>query len=209
MARAGEGLVGDQVGGRKAQLTAAFVAAHDRAAELEGRPQQAVGGGHVARQHEAADVARGDDLAVDLQQRMDVCGEALVGGEHARVALCLVAEAEVLADRYLPGLKRAHEHLVHELGRRATGEGGVEGDHDQLAHAQGGDQLGLALGPREQLGRVARGNHGNGVRLEGEHALGGVDHLPVAQVDPVEGAHRHAGSLAALHLRQGNDLHAR
>src|SRR5436190_7030623 len=51
VARAGQGLVGDQVGGRKAQLTATFVAAHDLAAELEGRPQQAVGGGHVAGQH--------------------------------------------------------------------------------------------------------------------------------------------------------------
>ena len=43
VAGACERLLGDQVGGRKAQLAPALVAVHHLAAELEGRPEQPVG----------------------------------------------------------------------------------------------------------------------------------------------------------------------
>ena len=63
----------------------------------------------------------------------------------ARVALGAVAEAEVLADRDPRRPERLDQHLVDELLRAARGEGGVEGDHDQLLHPERGDQLGLDL----------------------------------------------------------------
>ena len=70
VAGAHERLLGDQVGGREAELAAAFVAAHDLAAQLEGGAEEARRLIDLARQHEAADVAGGDDLPVHLQQRV-------------------------------------------------------------------------------------------------------------------------------------------
>ncbi len=154
-------------------------------------------------------MAGGDDLAVDLQQRMHDGGEALVGGQQRRVALRLVPEAEVLADRHLRGAERADEHVVDELARRASGEVGVEGDHDQLLHAERGDQLGLARERGQQLGRVLRRDHRHGMRVEGEHAVGAADHLAMAEVHAVEGAHRDAALGSALHVGQASDLHGR
>ena len=48
--------------------------------------------------------------------------EAVVGAQQVGVALRLVAEAEVLADRDVRRAERADEHLVDELLRRARGE---------------------------------------------------------------------------------------
>ena len=101
------------------------------------------------------------------------------------------------------------EHLVDELGRRALGEAGVERDHDQLLHAQRGDQLGLAIQRGQQLGRVLGGDHRHRVRVEREHAVGSIDHLAVAEVHPVEGAHGHVALVRALHVRQAGDPHGR
>jgi hypothetical protein len=50
-------------------------------------------------------------------------------------------------------------------------EGGVERDHDQLSHAEFGDEVGLARERGEQLRRVRRRDHGDGVRIEREHAV--------------------------------------
>src|ERR1700740_246199 len=68
VARARVRLVGDQVGGREAERAAALVAALDLAAELKARAEKAVRLRHVAGQPQAADVARGHDLARDLRQ---------------------------------------------------------------------------------------------------------------------------------------------
>ena len=56
-------------------------------ASSEGRAEQAVRLGDVAGLQQAADVARGDDLAVEFEQRVHDRREALVGGQQARVAL--------------------------------------------------------------------------------------------------------------------------
>ena len=58
--------------------------------------------------------------------------EALVGAQQVGVALRLVAEAEVLADRHVRRAERADEHVVDELLRAARGELAVERDHDEL-----------------------------------------------------------------------------
>src|SRR4051812_10582716 len=57
-----ERVVGNEVRGRVAELAPALVAVDDRAAELEGRAEEAVGLLQVARDDQAADVRRGDDL---------------------------------------------------------------------------------------------------------------------------------------------------
>src|SRR3712207_9588528 len=63
-------------------------------------------------EEQAADVAGRDDLAVDLQQRLDARLEALLGAEHVRVALRAMAEAEVLAHRYVRRAERVHEDAL-------------------------------------------------------------------------------------------------
>ena len=113
-------------------------------------------------------MARGDDLAVDLQQRLDARLEARVGAQHVGVALRLVAEAEVLAHRDVRGPERLDEHVVEELLRAALGELAVERDDDQLLDAEPGDELGLALErrqqPRRRPGATTDGGCGSKVR---------------------------------------------
>ena len=110
----------------------------------------------LAGEHEAADVARGDDLAVDLEQRVHDRGEALVGGEQPRVALRLVAEAEVLADetRVAPSAPTSTSSM-NSRGR-ALAKSASKGITISSSHAQRGDQLGLARERRQQLRRVLR-----------------------------------------------------
>src|SRR4051794_8183649 len=86
----------EQVRRREAELPAALVAVDDLADDRERRAEQRVGVLDRAAEHEAADVARGHDLAVDLEQRHDPRLEALVGRQELRVAVRAVAEAEVL-----------------------------------------------------------------------------------------------------------------
>ncbi len=166
MAGAHERLLGHEVGGREAQLATALVAVGNDAGELEARTEQTVGLRDLPGQHETANVAGGDDLAIDLQQRVHDGREALIGEQQAGIALSLVPEAEVLADRDLTGTERADEHVVDELRGGALGELGVEGDHDQLLDTQLGEQLGLALERRQQLRRVLRRDHRDGMGLE-------------------------------------------
>src|SRR5665213_2832609 len=96
----GEQLVGNEVGGREAQLAAQLVSMHHLAAQLKGCAQELRRRGHLAGEHQAPDVAGGDDLPVRLQQRVHDGHEAPIRREQPRVALGLVAEAEVLADRH-------------------------------------------------------------------------------------------------------------
>ena len=72
-----------------------------------------------AARDEAADVARADDLPVDLEQRHDARLEAPDGPQQLRVALRAVAEAEVLADADERRAEPPDEHLVDERLRAA------------------------------------------------------------------------------------------
>ena len=114
--------------------------------ELERRAEQAVGLGDVARQQQPADVARGDDLAVDLQQRVHDGLEAPVG---ARAAPDRPGPDGRSGSSRRPTTRSAPSAPTStssmKLAAPRAGELGVEGDHDQLLHAQRGDQLGLAL----------------------------------------------------------------
>ena len=125
-------LLGNQVRGREAELATALVAVDHLAAQLEGRAEEVRGLIDLAGQHQAAYVAGGDDLAVDLEQRVHDRLEAPVGCQELGIALRAMPEAEVLPHRHPRGAERADEHLVDELARAAGREVGVEGDHDQL-----------------------------------------------------------------------------
>src|SRR4029077_7699862 len=95
--RTHERLLGYQVGCGKPQLAPALVAVDHFPAKLKRGSEKARGAGDLAREHQAANMAGGDDLPIDLQQRMHGRLEARIAGEQQRVALSLVTEAEVLA----------------------------------------------------------------------------------------------------------------
>ena len=76
----------------------------------------------VAGRDQRPDVAGGDDLAVDLDQRHHPRLEAAVGGQHLRVAGGAVAEAEVLPHRHVGRPQPLDQHVVDELRRALGGE---------------------------------------------------------------------------------------
>ena len=156
VARVDERVLRHQVGGREAELAPALVAVLDDAAELERRAEEAVGLLEVAGHHEAADVGRGDDLAVDLHQRHHARLEGGLRAQQVGVALGLVAEAEVLPHRHLRGAELGDQDVVDELLRPLGGERAVERDHHELAHAEPGDQVGLDLQRGQELRRGVR-----------------------------------------------------
>ena len=114
-----------------------------------------------------------------------------------------MAEAEVLADRHaLAPSAPTSTSSMNSLGR-ALGELGVEGDHDQLLHAQRGDQLGLSLaGVVSSLGVCWGATTDTGCGSKVSTAVRACDHLAVAEMHAVERAHRHAAALAALDVGQ-------
>src|SRR4051812_40610688 len=81
VARDDEALRRDEVRRREAELAAALVAVHHLAGHGERRAQQLAGVLDGPTEHQAADVARRDDLAVDLEQRLDVDLETAVGAQ--------------------------------------------------------------------------------------------------------------------------------
>ena len=200
--------VGHDVRRRVAELAAALVAVRDLAGERERLAEQVPGVLDRAAQHEPADVARRDDLAVDLEQLDDPRLEAPVGAQQLGVALRLVAEAEVLADRDVRRAERADEHVVDELLRAARGELAVERDDDELLDAERRDELRLALQVGEQARRGARLHDGGRMRLERQDGVGARDDLAVAEVHAVERPDRDA-PRARLDVGQARDLHAR
>ena len=113
-----ERLVGDEVGGREAELAPALVAVHDLAAQLEAaRPA-----GGWPRPPRRRAPGRGCGWRRRSRRRPRAagarrCRKRASAAQQPRVALRLVAEAEVLADRDRRGAERADEHVVDELAR--------------------------------------------------------------------------------------------
>src|SRR3954447_10091376 len=199
---------GDEVGRREAQRAPALVAVGDLAGDREGSAQQLVGVLDRAAEHQPADVAGRHHLAVDLEQVHDACLEAAIAAQQLLAAGRLVAEAEVLPHADVLGVQRADEDVVDEALRAAPGELAVEGDDDQLLHPELLNELDLALERGQQARRASRGHHRRGMRLEGDHGVGVADDLAVAEMDPVEGAHRDA-ARARLDVGEMGDLHPR
>ena len=95
--RADERLVWDQIGSRETELAPPLVAAHDLAAELKRGAEKVLGRLDVAGQHKPPNVARGDDLAVDLDERDHAGVESPVVAQHLGVTDGAVAETEILS----------------------------------------------------------------------------------------------------------------
>ena len=70
--------------------------------------------------------------------------------------------------------------------RALVGEALVERDHDELRHAELGDQLGLGLEARQQLRRRLGPDHPQRMGLEGQDRVVAGDHLAMAEMDAVE-----------------------
>ena len=144
----------------------------------------------LAREHQPADVARGDDLAVDLDQRHHPRLEAPIGGEHLGVARRAVPETEVLAHRHARRLQALHQNVVDELFGGLVRKAAIERDHDQIVHTQPADQVGLGIEAGEEFRSSLGPDDLQRVRLEREHGVGTRDHLSVAEVNAVEFADR-------------------
>ena len=98
--------------------------------------------------------------------------------------------------------------VVDELLRGLRHPLAVERDHDQLVDPEAGDQVGLLLERREQLGRGLRRHDRARVRLERQDAVGAGDHGAVADVHAVELAHREP-AFPRRRVRQPDRLHRR
>ena len=210
VAGAHERLVGDQVGGREAQLAPALVAVHDLAAQLERRAEQAVGLIDLAGEH----AARGCGWRRRSRRRPPAAGARRVAkrssaASSARIALRAVAEAEVLADRHLLRAERADEHLVDELLRRcAAANSASKGITISSSTPSAATSSALRSSVVSSFGVCCGRDHRDRVRVEREHAVRARDHLAVAEVHAVEGADGHAARpLAALDVGQAGDLH--
>src|SRR6185312_15771698 len=203
--RGDEALVGDEVGGRETQRSAALVAFHDFALDHVGDAEAAARVLHVAGFDLGADPRGGDDLAVDLDQLLHPGLELRVRLQHRRVAFRLGAEVEVLADGDAAGAQLLDQGVLDELLRGPVRELLVEVDDDQLPDAEAVDHVALHLEGVDQLRRRLWIQDLERVRLEGQHGVGARYHRPVAEVDAVEGADRDVAG-ARLYLLQRGDL---
>ncbi len=192
VAGAYEAVVGHQVGRGHAQLAAALVAVHHLALEEKGLAQKGHRLPDLTGSHQAADLCGGHRLALHLYQRCHVRLELRVGAQQLLGALGALAEAEVLAHRDPLGAQPRDQHLVDELLRALGGEARVERDHNELLHAEPGDQVALHGKGVEQLRGGLGVDHRQRVRIEGQDRVAAADDLAVPEMHPVEGADGHA-----------------
>ena len=159
----------------------------------------------LAGEHQRADVARGDDLAVDLDQRHDPGLEARVGGQHVGSPAAPWPKRKFSPDRDVRRLQRADEHLVDELLRRLRANRSSNGITTSSETPSAATSSTLTSRLVSSLG-AARVDHRQRMGLEGEHRVVAGDHLAVAEVDAVELAHGHP-PRARLHVCEHRDLH--
>ena len=195
-----ERLVGHEVGGREAELRPRLSPCDDLAAQLErarrgsGRPRSTSPAGTSPRMWR-----RGDDLAVDLDQRHDARLEAPVGAQQRRRRPCaLWPKRKFSPTETCVAPSALDQHVVDELLRRCARERAVERDHDQLLDARApAISSALRSSVVSSLGAASGRDHRERVRLEGQHGVRARDHLAVAEVDAVELAHGDAARAAA------------
>ena len=148
--RAHERLVGNDVGRREAELASAAVAGDDLASQLKRRAEEAHGHLDLAGGDQRADVARGDDLAVDLDQRHHSGLESPVGRSIAASPVARCPKRKFSPTETRVALSRPTSTWSMNSRGALVREPVVERDHDQLLHAQLRDQLGLGVEAREQ-----------------------------------------------------------
>ena len=119
-----------------------------------GAPSARAASSTCAGRHQAADVRRGHDLAVELDQLDDARLERVLGGQQRRVAARACCRS---GSSRRPTRARASRRATSTWSMNSCavcgGERAVERDHDQLLDAERGDQVRLLLERREQLRR--------------------------------------------------------
>ena len=170
------------VGRREPQLAAPLVALGHHAPHLVRPAEQRVGQGEVALDQGVADagrrhslgVAGGPPVGVDQVERRRPRSRARRPCSRSRATL---------PDRLWPKWKSspttttraaeaADQHLAHEVLGRLAAAGLVEGDHEAVVDAGGGQQLELLVEVGEQAGRRLGPHHRRGMAVEGDHRGG-------------------------------------
>ena len=194
VAGADELLVGDEVGGREAERAArAGRRARPRRAAGTARRASARRWLHLAGQHERADVAGGDDLAVDLDER------ARRGSRSAgrRPAAPVSPAAPWPKRKFSPtetwvARSRPTSTCVDELLRR-SGAAKPSSNGITTSSCTPSSAISSALASRlvSSFGAASGRITAQRVGLEGQHRVVAGDHLAVAEVDAVELADGH------------------
>ena len=136
-------------------------------------------------------------------------GTTLVSNSEWERSICgspfaFFAEAEVLAHRDGRRAQRLDQDPRAELLGLDPAELLIERDHHHLRDAEALDHVALDLERHDQLRRRLRVDDAQRVRFEGEHGVGALDDLAMADVNAVEGADRDP-ARARLGLAQRGD----
>ena len=212
VAGADERLVG-HAGWRSGSRARARARRRARPRRAAGRARPAAGWPRVTSpaSTQPADVARGDDLAVDLEQRVHDRLEAPVGGEQLRVALgacgrsgssrrpttCLAPSAPTSTSS-MNSSRRARGEVARRRGSRsapATPSAAIS----SALRSSVVSSFGVCWGATTDTGCGSNVSTLSAPR----------DHLAVAEVHAVEGADGDAARASALDVGQAGDLHGR
>ena len=173
VAGARERLVGDQVGGRKAQLAPALVAVGDLAAQLERRAEQPVGLGHARRPARSPRMWLEETISPSTSSSGCTVGrEALVGRAAARGSPCaLWPKRKFSPTETRVGAERADEHVVDELlGRALARTRRRTGSRSAPARPATAISSALRSGVVSSLGVCCGRDDRHRMRVEREHA---------------------------------------
>ena len=202
-------LVGDQVRGREAERAPALVALDHRrpragtarrgSASRPRRRRRRPGPGSGSRRRSRRRPRPAARPGLELRR----------GRRASRGRPCaLLAEAEVLAHRDPLGARAARPGSASRTPPpRSSRTRCRSGITTSSVDAEALDHVALDLERHDQLRRRLGVDHAQRVRLEGEHRVGALDHLAVADVDAVEGADRDL-ARAPLGLGEGRDRDA-
>ena len=184
--------VGHEVGGREAERAPALVAVGDDPAHPERRAQQPRGLGDRAGRDQPADVRRGHDLAVDLDQlhharRERVCAASSAASPCARWPKRKFSPTETwVAPRRATSSWSMNSCAVCDM--RSPSNGITISSSTPSAAIRSA----FCSSVVSSLGADCRRDHRARVRFERQDAVGTGDHLAVAGVHAVELAHREA-----------------
>ena len=165
-----------QVGGRKAEGTAALLAAHHAPAEREPASEERLRAAHVAGGDHAPERGAAHLLLADRHRTDGVDGEAQPRAEGAQGLDrpgTPAAEVHVVPHDHVQQLEVRTEKLAHERLRLEGGEPPRESLDDGHVGAQVAEERQAVAQRLQQRRRALGGEHRHGMRMEREH-----DHLP-------------------------------
>ena len=181
----------DDVRGREAERAPAPVALDDRRPRAGTAPRGSASRPRRRRRRRAP----GFGSTRRSRRRPRPAASTLVSNSEwersiSRVPLRLLPEPEVLAhrDAVAPSvsIRIREQNSSASIPRNSL----IERDDHQLRDAEALDHVALDLERHDQLRRRLRVDDAQRVRFEGEHGVGALDHLAMADVNAIEGADR-------------------